>query len=58
MRRVASLQYPSLRSPSEHALDALLSYEWLPVEGKDFRVEFKDDTVNGVTMRSESFFPM
>lgn len=40
------------------ALDRLLSYDWLPVEGKDFRVEFKDDTVNGVTMRSESFFPM
>lgn len=57
VQRVASLQYPSLRSPSEHALDALLSYEWLPV-GKDFRVEFKDDTVNAVTMRSESFFPM
>ena len=39
-------------------LDQILSYDWLPVEGKDFRVEFKDDTVNGVTMRSESFFPM
>lgn len=39
-------------------LDRILRYDWLPVEGKDFRVEFKDDTVNGVTVRSESFFPM
>lgn len=46
------------RADLSDGLDALLSYEWLPVEGKDFRVEFKDDSVNGVTMRSESFFPM
>ncbi len=46
------------RTDLSAGLDALLSYEWLPVEGKDFRVEFKDDSVSGVTMRSESFFPM
>jgi len=35
-----------------------MSYDWLPVEGRDFGVEFEDDTVNGVAMRSESFFPV
>jgi len=46
------------RADFSAGVDRLLSYDWLPVEGRDFRVEFKDDTVNGVTMRSESFFPM
>jgi hypothetical protein len=35
-------------------LDRLLSYEWLPVEGKDFRVEVQNTTVNGVTTFSAS----
>ena len=39
-------------------LEGLLSYRWLPVEGKDFSVEIKGAIVNGVTMRSESFYPL
>jgi hypothetical protein len=38
-------------------LSTLLGYDWLPIEGRDFRVAFRDDIANGVTMRSESFFP-
>jgi hypothetical protein len=39
-------------------LDSLLSYTWLPIEGKDFQVRLEDATVNGVTMRSEHFYPL
>ena len=39
-------------------LDGLLSYDWLPVEGKDFRVQLEGATVTGVTMQSEVFYPM
>ena len=39
-------------------LDSLLDYSWLPVEGKDFKIELKDEVANDVTMRSESFFPL
>jgi len=39
-------------------LDSLLSYKWLPEEGKDFRVALADATVNGVTMRSETSYPL
>jgi hypothetical protein len=39
-------------------LDSLLSCQWLPVEGKDFKVEFEDRTVNGVTMSSEVYYPL
>jgi hypothetical protein len=38
-------------------LTKLLSYEWLPVEGKDFTVATESSTVNGVTIRSETFYP-
>jgi hypothetical protein len=50
----ASLKKTDLAS----ALNELLSYRWLPTEGKDFKVEFQDPTVNGVTMRSEIFYPL
>ena len=38
--------------------DRLLSYRWLPVEERDFRVALENTTVNGVTMRSEIFYPL
>lgn len=39
-------------------LDILLSYQWLPVEGRDFQFKFADRTVNGVTMRCEDYYPL
>ena len=39
-------------------LDRLLSYDWLPVENKDFKIEMRPDTVNGVTARGETFFAL
>jgi hypothetical protein len=36
----------------------LLSYEWLPVEGRDFTVRFETATANGVTLLSEVFYPL
>jgi len=36
-------------------LGQLLSYEWLPVEGKDFKVVVESMTLNGVTLRDEVF---
>lgn len=47
-----------MKSSLSAALDCLLSYRWLPVEGKDFRIALEDATVNGVTVRSETFYPM
>jgi hypothetical protein len=34
----------------------LLTYDWLPVEGRDFRVQFDRVTVNGVLMESEVYY--
>jgi hypothetical protein len=34
----------------------LLRYEWLPVEGRDFRVQYDTATVNGVSIQSEVFY--
>jgi len=33
----------------------LLRYEWLPLEGREFRVEFQRATVNGVTVEAEIY---
>jgi hypothetical protein len=38
------------------AISALLSYEWLPVEGRDFTVRYDRATVNGVSIESEVFY--
>jgi hypothetical protein len=37
-------------------IDKLRAYEWLPVEGKDFRVAFEPVGLNGVTIESEKFY--
>jgi hypothetical protein len=36
----------------------LLTYEWLPVEGRDFTVRYERATVNGVSNESEIFYSM
>jgi hypothetical protein len=37
-------------------IDKLRAYDWLPVEGKDFRVSFDPVGLNGVTLESEVFY--
>lgn len=34
----------------------LLTYEWLPVEGRDFRVDYATAAVNGALLESPNFF--
>jgi len=36
----------------------LLKYEWLPVEGRDFRVTYATASVNGATLESPIFCPI
>jgi hypothetical protein len=38
------------------AVGSLLSYEWLPVEGRDFTVQYERATANGVSIESEVFY--
>ena len=33
----------------------LLHYEWLPTEGRDFRVEYTSTSLNGVSIESPEF---
>ena len=38
------------------AVGSLLSYEWLPIEGRDFTVQYERATANGVSIESEVFY--
>jgi hypothetical protein len=38
-------------------LTELLTYEWLPVEGRDFRVNYATAAVNGAVLESSTFSP-
>jgi hypothetical protein len=40
------------------AIRRLQSYEWLPLEGRDFAVRFEAGSIAGVTMESEAFHRM
>jgi hypothetical protein len=40
------------------AVEKLLTYDWLPVEGRDFRVQYDGVTVNGVGQESEVFYSL
>ncbi len=50
---------PALRrSENLQALVAeLLKYEWLPVEGRDFRVDYATAAVNGALLELPNFYP-
>lgn len=37
-------------------IDNLTAYDWLPVEGKHFRVAYEPVALNGVTLESETFY--
>jgi hypothetical protein len=43
---------PNLRS----AIDDLLTYDWLPVERRDFRLQYDRATANGVSIESQVFY--
>ena len=38
-------------------VDELFEYEWLPLEGRDFRVSYAATAVNGVVLESATFYP-
>ena len=40
------------------AMSDLLKYDWLPQEGKNFRVQFDRATVNGVSLESEVYYSL
>jgi len=39
------------------AIEQLLAYDWLPVEGRDFTVQYESGSVNGVSVEVEVFLP-
>jgi hypothetical protein len=41
--------------PLASAIERLLRYEWLPVEGRDYTVTRESETVNGVSIESEVY---
>jgi len=42
-------------TPLNETMDALLAYEWLPTEDKDFHVKYRPSPVNGVCIESPTF---
>jgi hypothetical protein len=50
---------PALRRGTDlqYLLTELLKYEWLPVEGRDFRVIYAPAVVNGAVLESPIFSP-
>ena len=45
------------RSGNLHDVVAgLLTYDWLPVEGRDFIVQYDNATANGVSIESQVFY--
>jgi hypothetical protein len=39
------------------ALKELKTYDWLPVEGRDFTVAYETHAVGGVRIEAETFYP-
>jgi CubicO group peptidase (beta-lactamase class C family) len=50
---------PSLKRGAnlQNLVAELLRYEWLPVEGRDFRVNYVTAAVNGALLESSTFSP-
>jgi hypothetical protein len=48
----------ALKRPEDlnFAMSDLLRYEWLPEEGRNFRVQFESTTVNGVSIENEVYY--
>ena len=43
--------------PLDEQIRKLIQFNWLPVEGRDFRSSYERSTVNGVSAESEMFYP-
>jgi hypothetical protein len=41
----------------KEAMEELLTFNWLPLEGRDFVVKFDRRTVNGVSVETEVNYP-
>jgi hypothetical protein len=60
--RIAIVEFDTFRRALERTEDLhvtvsdLLRYEWLPVEGRDFFVQYDRATVNGVSIESQVFY--
>ena len=50
---------PALKKSNnlQSLVSELLRYDWLPVEGRDFRVDWETASVNGALLESFTFFP-
>jgi hypothetical protein len=44
--------------PFQNVMDELLTFNWLPLEGRDFMVRYDRHTVNGVSVELEVNYPM
>jgi hypothetical protein len=59
---VAIVEFEAFARTLEHsnslsqAVSDLLTYDWLPVEGRDFRIQYDRATANGVTLESPVFY--
>jgi hypothetical protein len=40
------------------AIDELLTYDWLPVGGRDFRIQYDRATANGVSLESQVYYAL
>ena len=40
------------------AIDDLLTYDWLPVGGRDFRIQYDRATANGVSLESQVYYAL
>ena len=60
--QIASVQFDAFAQILGHsdnlraAMDELLRYDWLPIEGTNFAVRFESAGVNGVSLESEVFY--
>jgi hypothetical protein len=42
----------------KHALEDLLTYDWLPIEGRDYTVRYDKSYSNGVEIETETFYAL
>ena len=40
------------------AINELLTYNWLPVAGRDFRIQYDRATANGVSVESQVYYAL
>lgn len=50
--------YLSRSADLSTAIDELLTYEWLPLGGRDFRIQYDRATANGVSLESQVYYAL